>query len=239
MSTTGLRSRRNSTSIGVVAAVIATAGATLLRLALTPLIGENAVPFITFFPAVLFTAWYGGFRAGTACILLSALAADYFFVAPVHSFLIPTATEQVTLLIFIVVGFGMALLSHSQRRALERADHEASLRRDAEIAERALRQRFETTLASIGDAVIATDAKGDVSFMNHVAELLTGWKQEEASGNNMERVFQIINEESRQQVENPALRAMQEGRIVGLANHAVLIARDGKEIPIDDSGSPI
>src|SRR5207249_3095620 len=129
--------------------------------------------------------------------------------------------------------------SHSQRRALERADQEASLRRDAELAERAERQRFQTTLASIGDAVIATDAKGHVSFMNHVAELLTGWKQEEASGNSLESVFQIINEESRQQVENPALRAMREGRIVGLANHAVLIARDGKGIPIDDSGSPI
>ena len=103
------------------AAVVATIVAVLLRAALTPLIGENAVPFITFFPAVLFAAWYGGFRPAALSIFLSALAADYYFVSPVHSFQFSNSVDQISLLVFIVVGFGMALLSHPQRRALERA----------------------------------------------------------------------------------------------------------------------
>jgi PAS domain S-box-containing protein len=214
------------------AAVAATAAAALLRLALNPLIGENAVPFITFFPAVLFIAWYGGFRAGALGIVLSAVAADYYFVEPVHSFAIRSSADQVTLTVFIVVGFGIALLSHSQTRAVERADQ-------AEIAERAQRQRFETTLASIGDGVIATDSNGRINFMNEVAEALTGWKREEASGRALDSIFQIMNEETRRPAKNPALHTMQQGRIAGLANHTVLIAKDGTEIAIDDSGSPI
>jgi PAS domain S-box-containing protein len=213
-------------------AVIATAAATLLRLSLSPLVGDTAVPFITFFPAVLFSAWYGGFRVGALSILLSAVAADYYFVPPVDSFLMTNPVDQITLLIFIVVGFGMALLSHSQRGALERAGV-------AEFGERTQRQQFQTTLASIGDGVIASDATGHVSFMNAVAESLTGWKREEALGRSLETVFQIVNEGTDQRVDNPALRAIREGQIVGLANHTVLISRTGTQIPIDDSGSPI
>src|SRR5207244_1994050 len=186
---------------------------------------STAVPFITFFPAVLFSAWYGGFRVGMFSIVLSTVTADYFFVSPTLSFQVPTSIDQVTLLIFVVVGFSMALLAQSQRRAVGRAEEQ--------------RQQLETTLASIGDAVIATDAEGHVTFINPVAESLTGWKREDALRQPLERIFQIVNEDTRQPVENPALRAMQEGQIVGLANHTVLITRTGSDIPIDDSGSPI
>jgi PAS domain S-box-containing protein len=106
--------------------------------------------------------------------------------------------------------------------------------RAAETAE-----SLRVMLASIGDAVITTDSSGRVTFVNHVAETLTGWKQDEAAGKSLEDVFQIVNEQTRQPVASPALLAMSEGRIVGLANHTVLIARNGTEIPIDDSGSPI
>jgi PAS domain S-box-containing protein len=109
-------------------------------------------------------------------------------------------------------------------------------------AEEALRQQTDwlrVTLASIGDGVISTDAEGRVTFLNAVAEELTGWPQAEAEGRPLPEVFQIINEESRQPVENPALRALREGTIVGLANHTLLIARDGTERPIDDSAAPI
>ncbi len=95
------------------------------------------------------------------------------------------------------------------------------------------------TLASIGDAVISTDAEGRVTFMNGVAEALTGWPQAEALGRPLPDVFHIVNERTRQPVENPALRALREGTIVGLANHTVLIARDGTERPIDDSAAPM
>ncbi len=101
------------------------------------------------------------------------------------------------------------------------------------------RERLRITLASIGDAVISTDAEGRVVFLNPVAERLTGWRQADAVGQPLTDVFQIVNETTRATVENPALRALREGRVVDLANHTVLIARDGTEHPIDDSAGPM
>jgi PAS domain S-box-containing protein len=101
------------------------------------------------------------------------------------------------------------------------------------------RERLHVTLASIGDAVISTDSEGRVNFLNPAAEELVGWKTEEATNRILADVFHIINEDTRQSVENPALRAMKDGKIVGLANHTVLISRDGQERPIDDSAAPI
>jgi len=95
------------------------------------------------------------------------------------------------------------------------------------------------TLSSIGDAVITTDAEGKVTFLNPVAQTLTGWTQNDAAGLPLDEVFRIINQESRHTVENPATRALREGLIVGLANHTLLIAKDGKERAIDDSAAPI
>lgn len=98
---------------------------------------------------------------------------------------------------------------------------------------------LQSTLISIGDGVIATDSEGRVTFMNSIAEELTGWNERDATGKRLEEVFHIINEESRQDVENPALRALREGKIMGLANHTLLIAKNGVEWPIDDSAAPI
>jgi PAS domain S-box-containing protein len=98
---------------------------------------------------------------------------------------------------------------------------------------------LRVTLASIGDAVITIDTEGRVTFMNPTAEALTGWTHEDAAGQPLEAVFAIVNEETRHPVENPVTRALREGLIVGLANHTLLIARDGAERPIDDSAAPI
>ena len=100
-------------------------------------------------------------------------------------------------------------------------------------------QRWATTLASIGDAVIATDTDGRIVFMNTVAEELTGWLLGEASLMPVAEVFKIINEQTRREVDSPVARVLREGMIVGLANHTLLIRKDGTEIPIDDSGAPI
>src|ERR1700722_18521037 len=91
------------------------------------------------------------------------------------------------------------------------------------------------TLASIGDAVIITDINGGSTFLNPAAQSLTGWTLEEAAGQPLDRVFRIINEESRQPVESPTVRALREGVVVGLANHSLLIGKDGTERSIDDS----
>jgi len=98
---------------------------------------------------------------------------------------------------------------------------------------------LRVTLSSIGDAVITTDTQGRVTFLNPVAQTLTGWMQEEAEGKPLGEVFRVVNEETRQPAEDPAARALREGGVVGLANHTLLTARDGTERPIDDSAAPI
>ena len=95
------------------------------------------------------------------------------------------------------------------------------------------------TLSCIGDAVITTDAQGRVTFLNPVAESLTGWTPQDAVGQPIDSVFRIINEESGQPVESPAVRAIQEGRTFKLASPCLLITKDGKERPFDDSAAPI
>ncbi len=112
-------------------------------------------------------------------------------------------------------------------------------RRRAEEALARQSERLRVTLASIGDAVIATETEGRVTFLNGVAESMTGWRHNEAEGQPLETVFHIVNEKTRRPVENPAMRALKEGVIVGLANHTILIAKDGVERPIDDSAAPI
>jgi PAS domain S-box-containing protein len=116
-------------------------------------------------------------------------------------------------------------------QALVRAEH---LEREDQA-----RTWFATTLRSIGDAVIATDAEGRLTFMNSIAERLTGWTDAEARGRQLDDVFCILSERSRKSVESPVARVLREGAIVGLGNHTVLRPRRGPEIPIHDSAAPI
>lgn len=99
--------------------------------------------------------------------------------------------------------------------------------------------QLRATLYSIGDAVIATDSQGRVVMMNPVAEQLTGWREDDARGKPLADVFHIVNEETRAPVEDPVTRVLREGTVIGLANHTLLLARDGREIPIADAGAPI
>jgi PAS domain S-box-containing protein len=126
----------------------------------------------------------------------------------------------------------------SARRLLQ----EEAARKAAEAAAREIerqREQLHVTLSSIGDAVIVTDRNGDVTFLNPVAAGLTGWGPDEAAGQPLEQVAPIINEQTRQAVENPVRRAFREMAVVGLANHTALVARDGREVPIEDSAAPI
>ena len=101
------------------------------------------------------------------------------------------------------------------------------------------REQYAVTLASIGDGVITTDARCRVSFMNEEAERLTGWRRSEAMGQPLVSVFQIMNEESRESMEDPAKKVLELGTVIGLANHTLLVNKDGYELPIADSGAPI
>ncbi len=112
-------------------------------------------------------------------------------------------------------------------------------RKRTEEALRESKENLRATLQSIGDAVISTDMDGLVSAMNPVAESLTGWTREKAIGKPLKKVFRIINEETGNTIESPVDSVLKTGNIIGLANHTLLIARDGREIPIADSGAPI
>lgn len=124
-------------------------------------------------------------------------------------------------------------LETAQRSRVEQALAES--KREAEEG----RDLLQTTLASIGDAVIVTDTEERVTFLNAVAQELSGWSDTEAVGKANSEVFVIRNEKTHGLVENPIEKALREGVVVGLANHAVLINRTGREIPIEDSAAPI
>jgi PAS domain S-box-containing protein len=114
----------------------------------------------------------------------------------------------------------------------------AARQRDAVVI-RDQREWFRTTLASIGDGVIATDTDGNVTFLNSVAQSLTGWSEQEAQGKPLVGLFKIVNERTRQPTLNPVEKVLREGAIAGLANHTVLISKSGTECPIEDSAAPI
>ncbi len=126
-----------------------------------------------------------------------------------------------------------------EEAARQAAEASALVAQRAKEEERRQREQLRVTLSSIGDGVIVTDANSHVTFMNPVAVTLTGWEPQEANGQPLEQVFRIVNEETRQPVENPVGKVLREGTIVGLANHTILIAKDGRETPIDDSAAPV
>jgi PAS domain S-box-containing protein len=130
------------------------------------------------------------------------------------------------------------ILAARQRAERELEAARAALeRRTAELQQQ--REWFEVTLASIGDAVITTDLAARVTYLNPVAEAMTGWVMKDALGKPLDGVFQIVNEDTRKPAENPIERVLETGKIVGLANHTSLIALDGSEIAIEDSAAPI
>jgi PAS domain S-box-containing protein len=133
-----------------------------------------------------------------------------------------------TIVSFLLLIFGFILLNRD-------ITHRKSYEKDLENS----RNWFSTTLSSIGDAVIVTNHLGDIMFMNPVAESLTGWKENEVKGAYLEQVFNIMNEDTKQKLDNPVWKVFNSGKVAGLANHTILINKQGKEIPIDDSAAPI
>lgn len=205
-------------------AFLATLLAVVLRVTLSPVLGDDA-PYLTFFGAVMTAAWFGGFVPGLLATSLSLLFTSIAFVWPHLTAGRALAGDAVGSLVFLATGVLISAMSERLHRA--RAD----AHRDA--------VRLRTTLQSIGDGVIVTDAQGRVTSLNPIAEHLTGWSSASANGRALPDVFRIVNEKTRVDVENPALRALRDGTIVGLANHTVLISRTGESHPIDDSAAPI
>jgi PAS domain S-box-containing protein len=145
-------------------------------------------------------------------------------------------------LIAVALSAGLAIAAFTRNRMhLVSAAYRSSLDELNQRAQEIFQseQELRTTLASIGDGVISCDSEGRVLLMNPVAQELTGWTQNEASGKPLEEVFQIIQEKTRKTVENPVTKVKRMNRVVGLANHTLLIRKDGVELHIADSGAPI
>ncbi|HEU4982184.1 MAG TPA: CHASE3 domain-containing protein [Acidobacteriaceae bacterium] len=145
-----------------------------------------------------------------------------------------------TLLAAFIIGLIVAIFTRQRLRTVSRS-YDATL---AEVEQHTReahesRQRFKTTLESIGDGVIACDMRGRVQFMNAIAASLTGWAAEDATGRPLTEVFHIIHEETREPAENPVKVVQRLKKVVGLANHTALVSRDGREYVIDDSAAPI
>jgi PAS domain S-box-containing protein len=146
----------------------------------------------------------------------------------------------ILILLAIFIGLFIALFSRNRLEAVSSA-FRRSLDLQHSRAEELFQseQHLRTTLASIGDGVITCDAAGKIQMMNLVAQELTGWSEPEAKDRPLEEIFHIVDETTRQPVEDPVSKVKRLNRIVGLANHTVLIRKDGSELSIDDSGAPI
>jgi PAS domain S-box-containing protein len=209
---------------GYVIAVLSTALAVAVRGVLDPWLGE-ALPLVTLYGAVAAAVWFGGWRPAVLAAALGWITAQLLFA--------PRAGGPWTLHPATLIGLGAYTVTCSLIIGF------AELMRRAQRLGRDQRELVSITLASIGDAVIATDVDARVTSLNPVAEALTGWKRFEAIGQPLEKVFRILDETTRKPAENPALRALREGVVAGLANHTVLVRRDGSEVQIDDSAAPI
>lgn len=215
-----VRSMRNAYALGFFALLLAV----LIRWALDPLMG-NSLPLVTLFGAVAAGVWLGGYRLAIPIAVIGYIICHYLFIPPKYGFDLTATTNLVGIVAYVFTCALIVIFGEAARIAESRA-HER-------------REVLSVTLRSIGDAVITTDTQGHITDLNEVAETLTGWPRNQALGQPLERVFNIVNEISRRPVENPAKRALREGVIVGLANHTVLIKKDGAECPIDDSAAPI
>ncbi len=148
-------------------------------------------------------------------------------------------TVQPSLIVLRLSPKGAAnrFIELSQR--IDELGREIRRRQHAESTLAAQEQLLRVTLESIGDCVITTNAAGNITFMNDVAQTQTGWSLAEAIGRPLNDVFTIIDETTRAPAENPASKVLREGKVVGLANHTILVRKDGSEQPIDDSAAPI
>jgi PAS domain S-box-containing protein len=190
-------------------AVLATGVSLLVRWPLFPLLGYHS-PLMTFFPAIILSAYLGGFWPGSVATLLGAASGYYFLANPCDSSGGHNSGVTYSVGLFVLVGAVISGLTESLHRS----------RRRIAASER----RYAVTLASIGDAVVATDTQARVTFLNPAAETLIGWPLADAAGRTLAEVFRIVNEHTRQPAEAPAAKVLRLGTVVGLANHTALLA---------------
>lgn len=215
---------------------------TAVRRLLLADVGDADESLIVFFLSLVVAGLFVGRRGLVSVVVLTSI----LVFLPDQSQKLGTDTATTFVFNFVLVGFMFDLMASTLRTELNAVlvsnqeltkAYQALEASSSELFK--VNERLNITLRSIGDAVITTDADARVLLINDVAQQLTGWTQDEARGQPLDTVFRIVNEHTRQTVESPAERVLREGVIVGLANHTILITKDGREIPIDDSGAPI
>ena len=205
------------------AIAVACVGAGLaLRFALRDVLGSS-VPYVTLYPSVVIAATFGGFGPGILATILSLGAVLYFLLPSLHR--VKEEGDAIRAVLFVIFSIILSAFTEALRRSRARSDRDRDL--------------LHITLSSIGDAVISTDADGKVTFLNAIAEQLTGWNQADAVGKAIAEVFVVKNEKTGLPAEIPVDKVIREGVVVNLANHTVLHSRDGRDIAIEDSAAPI
>lgn len=197
--------------------------ALLIRWLLHPWLGASR-PYLSLFGGVAIAVWFTRWRAASLAAVVGFLIANWIFVQPKFGFHFDTSFALEAAGYALSTGL-IILFGERMHRAWERESEQRTL--------------FSVTLASIGDAAIATDIHGRITFLNAEAERLTGWKSGEATGRALCEVFRIVNEKTGRPADDPAATVLRTGNVVGLANHTVLISKDGSRTPIDDSAAPI
>jgi len=218
-------------------ALIAVTIAMLVRLAIQPLLGDHA-PFITFFVAIVITAWYGGYGPSLLVLVLSWISVDHFMLTPdgTANFF---ATKSQIAFAFFSVGLAITLFGGSVRTARQGALASASQLRRALEDQQAERESLQITLASIADAVITTDPDGLVIFLNPVAARLTGWGLHEAVGCQLKAVFQTVQETTRRTDDLNIAKVVRNGEVILSDDQLLLISRDGTARSIELNAAPI
>src|SRR5438270_13108161 len=197
---------------GSVVALALTAVALLISLLLRAYLEPDI--FLLFVVAVWLSAWYYGRMIGLLATGASAFALLYFFIYGTTKMWEVAARLGAFLIIACLITWVTAAWRESRRV-------------------------LASTLASIGDAVVATDSDGRITFLNPVAETLTGWSGEEARNQPAEDILRLIDERSPQSIENPPIRALRDRAIVTTSGHTVLISRGGTEVPIEHNAAPV
>ncbi len=213
----------------VLASIVLT---TVIRFGLDPFLGRRGA-FIVFFPALVFSAWVGGWGGGLAALVLAAAAAIYFFISPNHTFTVPDSADRVTLLIFIVVGLAVSAISSSQRKAHQKAEDSAAEAREAALALRQSEARKSAVLEAALDCIIAADVEGRIVEFNPAAERTFGYTRAEVLGR---LIAETIVPASLRQAHERGLQhylATGEGPILYQRIEVVGMRRGGEEFPVE------
>jgi two-component system cell cycle sensor histidine kinase/response regulator CckA len=201
---------------GSVFALALSAVALLATVLLSPYLEPNITFF--FLLAAWVCAWQYGRIAGLLSLALSSVAIVYFFFRPEPADGTPPWNTVVRLLAFVAIGGLITWMTSAWRDG---------------------RRLFTATLSGIGDAVLVTDADGRVSFLNPVAETLTGWPSAEARGKPVTELIRLLSEKTKEPIENPLIRALRERVMIAAQEAAVLVSRSGSELPVEHSASPV